>query len=103
MTAAQTAEQQAAADKAATEQQAAQQSTQPDAATQAATPAKAKTGTTSTAQKPKGLLVVGAAVVLRSDDGSERYLYRGAPVDPAAFSKDSIKHATATGLIARAK
>lgn len=46
--------------------------------------------------------VVGAAVVLRADDGSERYLYRGAPVDPAVWAEDSIEHATAVGLIAEA-
>ncbi len=96
-TAEQTAEQTAAAAQATADTQAADEKAKVDA------DAKAKAGSASSAAKPKGLLVIGAAVVLRTDDGSERYLYRGAPVDPAAFSKDSIKHATATGLIAKAK
>lgn len=45
-------------------------------------------------------LVTGAAVVLRTDDGFERYLYRGAIVDGAAFSQSSIDHAISNGLIA---
>ncbi|MEV8336980.1 hypothetical protein [Leucobacter sp. NPDC077196] len=45
-------------------------------------------------------LVTGAAVVLRTDDGFERYLYRGANVDGAAFSQSSIDHAISNGLIA---
>ena len=53
--------------------------------------------------KPKGYMVTGAAVVLRTDEGAERYLYRGAPVDDSAFSKDSIKHAISVGLIEKAK
>lgn len=60
-------------------------------------------GATQTEAKPKGYKVTGAAVVLRGDDGSERYLYRGAPVDGGAFSKDSIKHALSVGLIEKAK
>lgn len=92
MAAEQTAEQKAAADKAA-EKQAADEKAKQDAA------AKASTDST---KKSKSFKVVGAAVVLRAEDGSERYLYRGAPVDPAAWSKDSIKHATAVGLIAEA-
>lgn len=92
MAAEQTAEQKAAADKAAAEKQAADAKAKQEA--------DAKAGTED--KKPKGLKVVGAAVVLRAEDGNERYLYRGAPVDPAAWSKDSIKHATAVGLIAKA-
>lgn len=75
-----------------------------------ATTAPATTDTTAkpaakpaTTTKPKGYKVKGAAVVLRADDGSERYLYRGAPVDDSAFSKDSIKHALSVGLIEKAK
>jgi hypothetical protein len=56
-----------------------------------------------TQENTKGYVVVGAAVVLRADDGSERYLYRGAPVNADAFSKASIKHAVAVGLIAKPK
>lgn len=97
MTAEQTAEQKAAADKAAAEKQAADEKAKQEADAKAAAAARPAT-------KPaEGLKVVGAAVVLRADDGSERYLYRGAPVDRAAFSKDSIKHATAVGLIAKSK
>jgi transcription elongation GreA/GreB family factor len=80
------AEEKAAADKAAADKAAA------DAA--AATAEK---------PKPKGYIVKGAAVVLRSDDGAERYLYRGAPVDDSAFSKESVKHAVSVGLIEKAK
>ncbi|WDH80196.1 hypothetical protein PTQ19_07130 [Microbacterium esteraromaticum] len=100
MTAEQTAEQKAAAAKAAEEQAAAEQAKK-DAEAKAAAEAKAKAAQ-KPAAKPNGLKVVGAAVVLRADDGSERYLYRGATVDAAAFSKDSIKHAIAVGLIAKA-
>lgn len=53
--------------------------------------------------KPKGYTVTGAAVVLRTDDGAERYLYRGAPVDDSAFAKHSIKHAVSVGLIEKVK
>jgi hypothetical protein len=52
--------------------------------------------------EPKGYVVVGAAVVLPTEGGSERYLYRGAPVG-SGFTKDGIKHALAVGLIAKAK
>ena len=80
------AEKKAAAEKAATDK----------AAADAAAAAKPQA-------KPKGYTVTGAAVVLRTDDGSERYLYRGAPVDDSAFSKDSIKHAVSVGLIEKQK
>jgi len=53
--------------------------------------------------KPKGYLVTGAAVILRTEDGGERYLYRGAPVDSGAFAKESIKHSLSIGLIEKAK
>ena len=101
MAAEQTAEQKAAADKAAAEKQAADEKAKQDVAAKAPADAKAKASTDST-KKSKSFKVVGAAVVLRAEDGSERYLYRGAPVEPAAWSKDSIKHATAVGLIAEA-
>lgn len=68
------------------------------AAEKAAADAAAKAET-----KPKGYKVTGAAVVLRTDDGAERYLYRGAPIDDGAFSKDSIKHAVSVGLIEKQK
>ncbi|MGV8912235.1 MAG: hypothetical protein ACOH14_06405 [Rhodoglobus sp.] len=53
--------------------------------------------------KPKGYVVTGAAVILRTEDGGERYLYRGAPIDSGAFAKESIKHAVSVGLIEKAK
>ncbi|HWU30199.1 MAG TPA: hypothetical protein VN041_14040 [Microbacterium sp.] len=97
------AEQKAAADEAADEKQAADEKAKQDAATKAAADkAAADAKATASTKKSKDFKVVGAAVVLRSEDGSERYLYRGAPVDPAAWSKDSIKHAIAVGLIAEA-
>lgn len=49
--------------------------------------------------EPERLMVLGAAVVLKTPDGGERYLYKGAPVDPDAFVPESIAHATAVGLI----
>jgi hypothetical protein len=47
-------------------------------------------------------VVTGAAVVLATEDGSERYLYRGAPVGDG-FTKDSIKLAKSLGLIESVK
>ena len=44
--------------------------------------------------------VTGAAAVLVTADGSERYLYRGAVV-PAGFTDESIKHAISAGLVTR--
>ena len=82
----------AEADRVEAEKKAADEKATADAATAAKTPAK-----------PKGYTVTGPAVVLRTDDGAERYLYRGAPVDDSAFSKDSIKHAVSVGLIEKAK
>lgn len=43
--------------------------------------------------------VTAAAVVLPTKDGSERYLYRGAPILGEAFTEDGIKHAVSVGLI----
>lgn len=47
----------------------------------------------------KTLRVVGAAVVLGTPDGSERYLYEGAVVPAEAFREDSVKRAIANGLV----
>lgn len=47
-------------------------------------------------------IVTGAAVVLPTSDGSERYLYRGATVGDG-FSDEGIKHALAVGLIEKVK
>jgi hypothetical protein len=52
------------------------------------------------ARKPKALEVVAGAVVLKTSDGSERYLYQGAPVIRSAFDDDSIARAIKIGLIA---
>jgi len=44
--------------------------------------------------------VTGAAAVLRSPDGNERYFYRGAVV-PEGIDTDSLKHAVTIGLVSR--
>lgn len=46
-----------------------------------------------------GFVVVGPVAVLKTLDGSERYLYRGAPVGDA-FTEDALEHALELGLIA---
>lgn len=104
MSAAQTAEQKAAADKAAAEKQAAEQKAAEDkaAADKAAADASAKPASKATA-KAKRYVVTGAAVVLPTVDKSERYLYRNAPVDAAAFTPEGIKHAVSLGLVAEVK
>ena len=43
-------------------------------------------------------IVTGAAVVIPTDDGSERYLYKGAIVG-GGYTKAGIKHAVDLGLI----
>lgn len=96
MAAPSTPEQEAAAKAEAERIEAEKKAADDKAAADAATAAKPQA-------KPKGYTVTGAAVVLRTDDGAERYLYRGAPVDDSAFSKDSIKHAVSVGLIEKAK
>jgi hypothetical protein len=45
-----------------------------------------------------GHIVTGPVAVLPTDDGSERYLYRGALVGEG-FTDAGIKHATELGLI----
>lgn len=90
------AEKKAAADKAASDKAASDKAAADKAAADKAAAAEPET-------KPLGYKVTGAAVVLRTDDGAERYLYRGAPVDDGAFSKDSIKHAVSVGLIEKVK
>ena len=47
----------------------------------------------------KAIKVTGAAVVLRTKSGSERYLYGGASVIADEFTEDSVKHAKSIGLI----
>lgn len=75
MAAAQSAEQKASAEKAAAEKE----------------------------SKGPRYVVAGAAVVLPTVDKSERYLYRNAPVDTAAFTPEGIEHALSIGLIAEVK
>ena len=55
------------------------------------------------AATPKGHTVTGAAVVLRTKDKAERYLYRGAVIPDGVFTEDSIKHAISVGLIEKVK
>lgn len=47
----------------------------------------------------KNLTVTGAAAVLRTPSGTERYLYRNTPVPEGEFTDESVKHAIAAGLI----
>ena len=105
MVAAETAEQKAAADKAAAEKQAAEQKAAEEkaAADKAAADASAKPAASKPAAKQKRYAVTGAVAVIRTTDGSERYLYRNAPVDPDAFDKDSIKHLVSIGLVSEVK
>lgn len=48
-------------------------------------------------------VVTGPVVVLPTVDGSERYVYRHAPVDSGAFTQKGLDHALSIGLIARSK
>lgn len=48
----------------------------------------------------KALSVVGAVAVIRMADGGDRYLYRGAIVDPEQFDEKSVKHVLSLGLVA---
>lgn len=48
----------------------------------------------------KALVVTGPVAVIRvKDGGGDRYLYRGAIVDPSAYEADSIEHVEALGLL----
>lgn len=51
------------------------------------------------APEAEWLTVLGAAVVLKTPDGGERYLYQGAVVEVGAYKPESIEHATTVGLI----
>lgn len=51
---------------------------------------------------PQGAIthkVVGAAVVLATEDRSERYLYRGTVFPASAFTEASVAHAVELGLV----
>lgn len=47
--------------------------------------------------------VTGAVAVIPTKDGSERYMYRGAPVSEDAFTAEGIKHVLSIGLISEVK
>lgn len=47
----------------------------------------------------KALRVIGAAVVLRTEDGGERYLYQDAVVSAAGFKDESVSRAIDNGLV----
>lgn len=50
----------------------------------------------------KSYTVTGAAVVLPTSDGSERYLYHGAAIPAGAYTADGIKRALENKLISEA-
>lgn len=51
-----------------------------------------------------GFRVKAAAVVLPTEDGSERYLYRSGAILPAkGFKVEGLKHAASLGLIEKAE
>jgi len=100
------ADEKAAAEaKAAEEQRAAEEKARADAEAKAAEEAKAGKSEprTRASATSKGYVVTGAAVVLRTKDKAERYLYRGAVVPSDVFTDESIKHALAVGLIEKSK
>ncbi|GEM_PF-2738002 len=104
-----TADEQAAAEaKAAEEQKTAEEKAKQEAEAKAAAEAnkggaKAEPKTPRASAASKGYVVSGAAVVLRTKDKAERYLYRGAVVPDGVFTDESIKHALAVGLIEKSK
>lgn len=98
------AEAQAAEARAAEEQREAEEKAEQEAAAQAAEEPKAgKAQPKGRAAASKGYTVTGAAVVLRTKDKAERYLYRGAEVPDGVFTEDSVKHALSVGLIEKSK
>jgi hypothetical protein len=96
------AEAKAAAEHEAEEAKAAEEKAAAEKAAAEAKGAKPEPKTRAAAT-PKGHRVTGAAVVLRTKDKSERYLYRGAVVPDGVYAEDSIKHAISVGLIEKAK
>lgn len=90
--------------KAAAEQQAAEDKAQQESEAKVAEETKAKVEPKARgAAASKGYTVTGAAVVLRTKDKAERYLYRGATVVDGVFDDASIKHALSVGLIEKTK
>lgn len=71
--------------------------------TPAAAPVEAAKPAAKSTPKQKRYAVSGAVAVIRTTDGSERYLYRNAPVDLDAFDKESIKHLVSIGLVSEVK
>lgn len=55
----------------------------------------------ATQTKAPGLVVTGAAAVLKLKGGGEQYLYRGAAVDAARYTPESVKHNQAVGLVGK--
>ncbi|WHP18832.1 hypothetical protein [Cellulomonas sp. ES6] len=98
------ADEEAAAEaKAAEEQRLAEEKAKAEAkAAEEAKAGKSEPRTRASATS-KGHVVTGAAVVLRTKDKAERYLYRGAVVPDGVFTDESIKHALAVGLIEKSK
>lgn len=103
MAAAQSAEQKAAAEKAGAEKQAAEAKAAEEAAAKAA--AEAEGADESDENEPEGshYVVTGVVAVIRTKDGSEWYLYRGARVDAGAFDEASLEHLVSIGLISEPK
>lgn len=102
MAAAQSAEQKAAAEQAAAQKQAAEAKAAEEAAKAAA---EAEGADESDESEPEGAryVVSGVVAVVRTKDGSERYLYRGARVDAGAFDEASLEHLVGIGLISEAE
>lgn len=47
----------------------------------------------------KALVVTGAVAVVALKDGSDRYLYRGAIIDPELYAEKSVEHVKGLGLV----
>lgn len=108
------AEAKAAKERVAAEAAAAAEVKAAEEAAAAEAAAKAKAEEDAKAGKPepkprgataasKGYTVTGAAVVLRTKDKAERYLYRGAVIPDGVYADDSIKHALSVRLIEKTK
>lgn len=51
------------------------------------------------AEGAKALIVTGAVAVVALKDGSDRYLYRGAIIDPDLYAEKSVEHVVGLGLV----
>lgn len=92
-----------AAEKAAAEKAAAAKAEAKTAAAAKAADATADGDGEKPKSKAKQYTVVGAAAVMAGDDGSERYLYKGASFDSSSFSAENIEHNLSVGLIEKVK